>query len=504
MTQHLSSIVEAHRAHIGVLAQSWLGSGAIAFGVRERCSWIALWPETSPPDLPAIDAPIKVNGQHVGDLCVYGVDAAAQKRLTVDAQLLSHIASMESELSNMTRELIESQDQVVAMYDMLASMRSRLNLEEALLSLARESCRLLGAAAACAFVNFDPLITAQHPAPVFPESALKTYFEQLQTDGSRLTWTVDPTQGDLPCGATDALVESICVHHQVIAALCLVKVNAPFTAPDLKLARAFCDHAASQIENVLLYQEKLSQARLQTEMELAKNVQIQLLPQHLPSVAGLDIAAATLPALQVGGDFYDFLPQPGEPFVFTVGDVTGKGISAAMLMAMIRAVMRSKVNALDNPTPVQILGSVNDEMYDDFTQIGMFATVFVGQYDPHERIIYYANAGHSPVIHCPSGGEAYLLRADGPPVGVLPMCASENHAMEFNPGDVLVVCTDGFSEARNKHDELFGHERMLALIESVADQPAQSIVTALYAAVAAFGSDHMRDDDQTIVVLKGV
>ena len=107
-----------------------------------------------------------------------------------------------------------------------------------------------------------------------------------------------------------------------------------------------------------------------------------------------------------------------------------------MLMAMTRTLLRSKTRSFVRPSPVDILGSVNDEMYDDFTEIGMFATVFVGQYDHAEKILYYANAGHSPVIFCPAGGEATLLEADGAPLGVLPNSTCENQAIYFNPGDV--------------------------------------------------------------------
>jgi sigma-B regulation protein RsbU (phosphoserine phosphatase) len=171
---------------------------------------------------------------------------------------------------------------------------------------------------------------------------------------------------------------------------------------------------------------------------------------------------------------------------------------------MTRTLMRSKVNMLDNPTPVQIISLVNDEMYDDFTRIGMFATVFAGQYDYREQMLYYANAGHAPVIHCPVGGSAYLIEADGPPMGVLPMCTSENHVLEFEPGDVLVVCSDGFTEARNQQDELFGYDGILKLVESVAGQTAQHIIEALYKAIAGFSAGHPQDDDQTVIVIKGV
>jgi sigma-B regulation protein RsbU (phosphoserine phosphatase) len=277
-----------------------------------------------------------------------------------------------------------------------------------------------------------------------------------------------------------------------------------FSSPDLKMIRAIADQAGVQLENTQLYQESLSRARMQTEMELAQNVQLHLLPQSLPEVNGLDIFAGSLPALQVGGDFYDYVYRPGEPFTFTVGDITGKGMPAALLMTMARTVLRTKTRSLADISPANIVGSSNDDMYEDFTEVSMFATVFVGQYHHRDRTLYYANAGHSPVIYCPVGNMAYMLEADSAPMGVLDVSMCENHVIDLNPGDVLVVATDGFSEAQNKQGEMFGYDRLLRLVESLADQAAWVIGTGLYDSVSEFSAGHPQDDDQTLFVVKGV
>jgi len=175
-----------------------------------------------------------------------------------------------------------------------------------------------------------------------------------------------------------------------------------------------------------------------------------------------------------------------------------------MLMAMTRTLLRSKTRSFVRPSPVDIIGSVNDEMYDDFTELSMFATVFLGQYDHAEKILYYANAGHSPVIYCPAGGEAMLLEADGAPLGVLPTGTCENQAIYFNPGDVLVAATDGFSEAGNNYGEMFGYERLLELVTNIAHTSAQNIMDTLFQTISQFSAGHAQDDDQTVVVIKGV
>ncbi len=145
----------------------------------------------------------------------------------------------------------------------------------------------------------------------------------------------------------------------------------------------------------------------------------------------------------------------------------------------------------------------NRELYDDFSEVSMFATVFVGQYQPATRSLSYSNAGHSPVIYVPSGGEAQLLPADSTPMGVEPSNEAVNKKLKIRGGDVLVVASDGLNEARNGQNELFGYTRLLRLVEELAHKPARDISTELFRAVDEFSAGHSQDDDQTVVVLKG-
>lgn len=172
-------------------------------------------------------------------------------------------------------------------------------------------------------------------------------------------------------------------------------------------------------------------------------------------------------------------------------------------MSMTRTALHSKAQFMPSPTPALVMRQSNEDLYNDFTRIGVFATVFVGQYDDAERAITYANAGHAPVIYRPRNGRAELLLADNTAIGILPVNHFQNRSLAIEPGDLLIVATDGFSDARNDQDELFGIERLLVAVDELADQPAQAIADGLFRAIDQFSAGHPQDDDQTLIVLKG-
>jgi len=500
----LSGLLDVNRELLETTARAWLGLGATGFSLWFQEEQVATWPDISLPDGPCITAPLRLSGVSV-ELRVYGLSGLGyEARLTADAHLIAQVAALEAELNSMTQELIDSQDQLLALYDLTQSTRSSLETRDVLTALAREAARLIKAPASCALLLSKlPVEIVHHPQPILTQPLLMAFFGELQHSKGRLLLQASDDGQRLPDGVTTLLIEPVRIRGEIMGALVFINKTLGFNSPDLKLARAIADQASVQFENAQMYQESLSQTRMQTEMELAQNVQLHLLPQKLPEVNGLDIFAGSLPASQVGGDFYDAIYQPGEPFLFMVGDITGKGMPAALLMTMARTVIRTKARSLPDSSPANIVGSSNDDMYDDFTEVSMFATVFVGQYHHRDHLMIYANAGHSPVIYCPLGGTAYLLEADSAPLGVLPVSLCENQTVAFNPGDVLVVATDGFSEACNQAGEMFGYDRLLRLVELLAQEPAWMIGTGLYDAVTAFSEGHSQDDDQTLFVVKG-
>lgn len=507
MSQVLANLLTTQKKQLNAIAETWLDLGAAAFTVWAGGALLARWSSRATFVGNPILAPIYLAGELLGELRVFGAGLDhMQRRLETDALLISHMAHLERDLEGMTSRLIDTQDQLLALYDLTRATRNYLDIMDLLEQLAKSAVRLVKTKGAFVMLDTPEKTpwTAHFPNPILPESDLRLYLQQLQATPGEEALYWDKVLNNVGQHSS-LLMIPIEVRGSVIAALGLLdKTKGQFTSPDRKLALAIAEHAGAQIENVLLFQANLEQTRLETEMDLAQRVQLQLLPQYPPGVEGIQLWAGSQPASRVGGDFYDFIVKSNQPLTFTVGDISGKGMPAALLMAMTRTVLRTQMNTSPVPTPEILMRRSNEDLYDDFTEVSMFATVFIGQYTPHTRQLTYANAGHSPVIYCPAGQTAQLLEADGAPIGILPTSLSLDQKMSFRPDDVMVIATDGLNEARNSRDEMFGYDRLMRLIESVAHKPANDIAKALYDAVDKFSNGTMQDDDQTMIVMKGM
>ncbi len=305
--------------------------------------------------------------------------------------------------------------------------------------------------------------------------------------------------------STPKIWEHLLVEGQAVSTLVVLGLQGAYEQRRLGASAALIAHLiALQIEMEQMTAERIAQVKLKAELDLTASIQLQLLPQHTPLVAGLEMYARSRPATHVGGDFYTFITHATGHLVLAIGDVSGKGLPAALLMAMTRTVLHGVARFVPLLHPKAVIHRVNEDLYDDFTDVGMFATVFVGCYDPSSQQLAYANAGHSPIIFCPGGGSAQLLRADGPAVGVLPTTHCENITLTIAVGDVLVLATDGLSEAHNTDGELFGYTRLCELIEQMRGESAQAIGESLFEQINRFSAECDQYDDQTLIVMKGI
>lgn len=493
------------RDELSPLAASWLARGATAFGVWQAQRPLLCWPPglASAPDLSAPLERARPNSLVLGVSGVNGAAAAAQ--LAVDAQLVGQLAFKEHESTALTAELASCQDLLLAIYGLARSFRSTIDLDVTLAVIAREATRLLRGVLGLIVIEGDalaPMAVTEPPAAPVDLDVARDTLRRAARDGRALVVS-DAARALGVAHHGQALIAPIPIDGPITGAIAVVGRAGAFTAPDVKLAHAIAEQASVQIENALLHRRRVEQARLENEMQVAARVQADLLPHAWPDVDGLDLAATTRPASHVCGDFYDVVPVPGGQLVATLGDVSGKGVPAALVMTMTRTLLRSAIRAATPGDLERVLSLAAVSAYEELGGLDMFSTAVVASFDPAAMRVRYVNAGHAPVVYKPRDGRAQLLVADGPPLGMLAHAVGEAHDRALGEGDLLVVATDGLNEARSPEGELFGYERLLGLIDAEARQDAATIAHGLLASVEAFQNGRPRDDDQTVLVMKG-
>jgi len=244
--------------------------------------------------------------------------------------------------------------------------------------------------------------------------------------------------------------------------------------------------------------------RLQKELEIARRVQLGLLPKIQPKVNGFDIAGSCIPALEVGGDYFDFVHLKGDNLGIAIGDVSGKGVPAAIYMTLTKGILQSY--AEEELSPKQVLTKVNHLMYRTIER-SWYVSMFYAVLDPRRRLLRFARAGHNPAIVFRSGesGSRFLQTAGiglGLEVGEIFTKTLVEGELQLSPGDTLILYTDGFTEAMNSQLEEFGDRRFLDLLHRHNDGSAEQLVQHAFAEARDFAGEHPQHDDMTIVVLK--
>lgn len=242
------------------------------------------------------------------------------------------------------------------------------------------------------------------------------------------------------------------------------------------------------------------------QLRIAKEVQRQLFPQRYPSLRSLEYYGVCHTAREVGGDYYDFLRLNPEELWMAVGDISGKGISAALLMANLQALLRSRA-PLHGTSLAKLVGDVNQALYET-TGDSKFASLFCGLYDGLSRRLHYVNAGHCPPILLRkregSAREAELLEATGTLLGLFSESSYEQLSVELHPGDVLLVHTDGVTEAFDDQLQEFGEERLRQLAIDHADLPPVELAQRIVDEVNRFTGESDHRDDLTLVLARVV
>ena len=249
--------------------------------------------------------------------------------------------------------------------------------------------------------------------------------------------------------------------------------------------------------------EMAQRERLNRELEIAREVQEHLFPQALPPVAGLEYCGQCRPAREVGGDYYDFLELPNGRLGIAIGDVSGKGVGAALMMASLEASLRALASVVDDPA--ELMERVN-RMVCQASASNRYATLFYAQYDPASRRLTYVNAGHNPPIivrNCAGSYQVLRLETGGPVIGLVPQCYQRG-VFSFESGDLVVLFTDGVSESMNVRFEEWGEDRLIEFAKSCYGSIPREAMRRMLTAAEAFAGGASQHDDMTLVVLRVV
>ncbi len=272
-----------------------------------------------------------------------------------------------------------------------------------------------------------------------------------------------------------------------------------FSNDDQRLLSIIAAQSAHVIENARLYKEEQDLFRLQEEMRLAKDIQINLLPNNAPLVNGYDISGISIPAKEVGGDYFDYLLLDEGYLAFCLGDVSGKGMPAALLMANLQATLRGQINI---NIPCNICVERSNNLLFQSTDPKKFVTLFYGILNCEKHELCYCNAGHDNPFLLVKGKDPIRLKTGGIVLGFIPEFTFSQEKVALDPGSVLLLYSDGITEAMNDREEEFGEEKLANIIMENLDDSAEKIIGKVLNAVQGHVGQTPQMDDMTMVVIK--
>lgn len=274
-----------------------------------------------------------------------------------------------------------------------------------------------------------------------------------------------------------------------------------FGGQELEVFQALADHATTALVIARLFQAHLREKDLTQSLELARKVQTGLLPLGVPTFAGLDLAGWSQPCLSAGGDYYDFIPFSDTRLACVVGDVAGHGLGSALVMATARGALLSLVDAVGEPT--EVMFRLNNVLRSD-AATKLFMTLFYGVIDTGRMTLEYVNAGHeAPILYRPSTGEFPPLSTTGMALGFFGDSTYQmSDPVPLKEGDMLLLYTDGVSEALDPRRERFGRERLKTLLREGREEPAEDVVQLIREALVFHAGEGVLEDDVTVALVK--
>ncbi len=428
-----------------------------------------------------------------GAVLVWADGEVHYDRVAAEWRVLALLASRSAEVRGITASLVEANDQLLALYELSSSSATSFSPEELGTFLVGEARRI-----------------TDSMASLLIDGSQREYFvgqEELRpalVDGVRLaegkTRLFRAGELGLPVDAVVAPFEG--PSDEVAAGTLAVAASSDsrMTTPKRKLIDAVSSHVGGMVTLASLHESEIRNALLQRDVETAGLLADQIMPKWVPEVDGVEVSARSEFARLASGDFYTYV-ETGYGLMAAVGDVSGKGLPAALVMTMVSAATTSAAHREPTPDPMAVLSAVNHDVYEYLSEIGLFVTMAVATWDVGEGVLSVANAGHSPVLYVEKG-ELRQLAACDPPLGVMEELFGVPEAIAMGEGDLLMIGSDGLAEQEDRNGVQLGYDGLERALADYADQPAAGVVADLFTLVETHGAGVAQDDDRTAVVIK--
>jgi len=459
-------------------------------------------------------APVVVAGETLAWLVGRAASDTQYAWLLSAACLIGEGIAYEAELDTMADELVDSYDQITFLYETARTLSGADTLADALRLVLAQARRIVGAAGSALIVTQPDAESLLLTDGVVPDTSLLMLAHETATRANHALVANTTTAACDALGAGGArlavrngvaslVVAPIQTAEGIASAACYGATKpGGFTAGNRRLMQAVVEQSITIVARFASQEEQIRRSRLARDLELAAQIQTAFLPAAFPGAAWVTLAARILPASEVGGDFYihpDHDIPAGEPFMIGVGDVAGKGVAAALITTICLSALRAEMR--HNASPATALRAMQGSVAGELDRIGSFVTCALATYHRDTRTLQYASAGHNPPLlwHAETG-IIEELAATGLPIGIDIGINIGNETVLFSPTDVLLLYTDGVTEAMAADGALFGIARLRETLLRVASQSPTVIEETIIAAVQAFAPEQR--DDITLVVLK--
>jgi len=276
--------------------------------------------------------------------------------------------------------------------------------------------------------------------------------------------------------------------------------NNRFTEEDLKVLTTIASVASIKIENDRLLDERLEKRRMEEELKVASEIQMRLQPFAPPKIDGWDMTGVSFPCREIGGDYYDFIHRKRDShLIVAVGDVSGKGTGAALLMSSLHAAVRAQSQTRASIS--EVMAEINQYIFEN-SPSNKFLTLFYGELDPDTGTLAYSNGGHNAPIFVRRGGEVERLDKGGLPIGMMQGVVYQEASVAFDRGDVLVIYSDGITESINEREEEFDEERLIEVVKDNLGRSASGVRDRIDEALSRFVGTTAPVDDMTLMIIK--